>query len=122
MASNPFPWFKNRFTLRFFGVKIGKKTICDNSWISSEFVSIGENVIIGMNSTVLSFGIEQDNFILKKIRVGNNVLIGAKCVILPGTVIKRKVKLVAHSYTNHNAVLEEDSVYMGHPAKLKKAK
>jgi hypothetical protein len=55
MASNPFPWFKTRFTLRFFGVKIGKNTICDNSWISSEFVSIGKNVIIGMNSSVLSF-------------------------------------------------------------------
>ena len=73
-----------------------------------------------MNSTVLSFGIEQNNFILKKIRVGDNVLIGAKCVILPGTIIKRKVKLVAHSYTSHNAILEEDSIYMGHPAKLKK--
>lgn len=122
MASNPFPWFKNRFTLRFFGVKIGKKTICDNSWISSEFVSIGKNVIIGMNSSVLSFGIEQDNFILKKVRVESNVLIGAKCVLLPGTLIKRNVRLSAHSYTNHNAVLEEDSLYMGHPAKLKNEK
>jgi len=120
MASNPFPWFKNRFTLRFFGVKIGKKTICDNSWISSEFVSIGKNVIIGMNSSVLSFGIEQDNFILKKVKVESDVLIGAKCVLLPGTLIKRNAKLSAHSYTNHNAVLEENSIYMGHPAKLKK--
>ncbi len=122
MASNPFPWFKNRFTLRFFGVKIGKKTICDNSWISSEFVSIGKNVIIGMNSSVLSFGIEQDNFILKKVKVESDVLIGAKCVLLPGTLVKRNVRLSAHSYTNHNAVLEEDSLYMGHPAKLKKTK
>jgi acetyltransferase-like isoleucine patch superfamily enzyme len=122
MASNPFPWFKNRFTLRFFGVKIGKKTICDNSWISSEFVSIGKNVIIGMNSSVLSFGIEQDNFILKKVRVESDVVIGAKCVLLPGTIIKRNVKLSAHSYTNHNAVLEGDSIYMGHPAKLKSEK
>jgi len=122
MASNPFPWFKNRFTLRFFGVRIGKKTICDNSWISSEFVSIGKNVIIGMNSSILSFGIEQDNFILKKVRVESEVLIGAKCVILPGTFIKRHVRLSAHSYTNHNAVLEEDSIYMGHPAKLRKIK
>ncbi|MFW9784988.1 MAG: hypothetical protein ACFFFB_22090, partial [Candidatus Heimdallarchaeota archaeon] len=24
-ATNPFPWLKNRFTLRFFGVKIGNK-------------------------------------------------------------------------------------------------
>jgi carbonic anhydrase/acetyltransferase-like protein (isoleucine patch superfamily) len=50
------------------------------------------------------------------------VLIGAKCVILPGTLIKRNVRLSAHSYTNHNAVLEEDSIYMGHPAKLKTKK
>ena len=119
-ASNPFPWLKNRFTLRFFGVKIGKNCICDNSWISSEFVSIGNNVIIGMNSTLISFGIEQDNFILKRIRVENNVLIGAKCVLLPGTHIKTNAKLSAHSYTNYNDILEENLLYIGHPAKLKK--
>ena len=122
MASNPFPWFKNRFTLRFFGVKIGRRTICDNSWISSEFVSIGKNVIIGMNSSVLSFGIEQDNFILKKVSVENNVVIGAKCVVLPGTLMKQDASLSAHSYTNHNAILEENSIYKGHPAKLKNKK
>ncbi|MFX1308644.1 MAG: acyltransferase [Promethearchaeota archaeon] len=118
-ASNPFPWFKNRFTLRFFGVKIGKNGIHDNSWISSEFVCIGKNVIIGMNSTLLSFGIEQDSFILKSIIIEDNVLIGAKCVLLPGTHIKRNTKLSAHSYTNFNDVLEENSIYIGHPAKLK---
>ncbi|MFW9951313.1 MAG: hypothetical protein ACFFKA_14430, partial [Candidatus Thorarchaeota archaeon] len=68
---------------------------------------------------VLSFGIEDDNFILKKVIVENDVIIGAKCVLLPGTLIKRNVSLSAHSYTNHNAVLEENSLYMGHPAKLK---
>jgi hypothetical protein len=45
-ASNPFPWLKNRFTLRFFGVKIGKNAFCDNCWISSEFVKIGGGAII----------------------------------------------------------------------------
>ena len=91
-ASNPFPWLKNRFTLRFFGVKIGKKGICDTCWISSEFVEIGNNVIIGMGSTLLSFGIEQDRFILKKIHVKDEVVIGAKCVLLPGTIIEKEAK------------------------------
>ena len=50
VASNPFPWMKNRFTLRFFGVKIGKKCICDNSWISSEFVSIGKKSPSGVEN------------------------------------------------------------------------
>lgn len=118
-ASNPFPWLKNRFTLRFFGVKIGKKTFCDTCWISSEFVKIGDNVIIGMGSTLLSFGIEQDKFILSKIQVEDNVVIGAKCVLLPGTILKRGVKLSAHSYTKFNDILVENSIYSGHPAKLK---
>lgn len=120
IASNPLPWFKYRFTLRFFGVKIGKNTICDNSWISSEFVSIGKRVIIGMASTIINFGIEQDKFILKKIIIEDDVLIGAKCVLLPGTNIRRNTKLSAHSYTNYNQILEENQIYMGHPAKLKK--
>ncbi|MFX1278118.1 MAG: acyltransferase [Promethearchaeota archaeon] len=118
-SSNPFPWMRNRFTLRFFGVKIGKHSICDTCWISSEFVEIGNNVIIGMGSTLISFGIEQDKFILKKIRVEDNALIGAKCVLLPGTHLKKGVKLSAHSYTNFNDVLKENSIYLGHPAKLK---
>ncbi len=118
-ASNPFPWLKNRFTLRFFGVRIGKKAICDTCWISSEFVNIGNNVIIGMGSTLLSFGIEQDKFILKRIQVEDNVLIGAKCVLLPGTIIKKDSKLSAHSYTNFDDILKENSIYSGHPAKIK---
>lgn len=118
-ASNPFPWLKNRFILRFFGVRIGKHCICDNSWISSEFISIGKNVILGMNSTLISFGIEQDYLIIKKITIEDNVLLGAKCVILPGTIIKQNCKLEAHSYTDYNAVLKENSLYSGHPAKLK---
>ncbi len=120
-ASNPFPWLKNRFTLRFFGIKIGKKTLCDTCWISSEFIEIGNNVIIGMGSTLLSFGIEQDKFFLKKIQVENNVVIGAKCVVLPGTSFQKGAKLSAHSYTQFDDKLEENSIYSGHPAKLKES-
>jgi len=119
-ASNPFPWLKNRFMLRFFGVKIGSNTICDNSWISSEFVSIGKNVIIGMSSSTISFGIEQDKFILRRIIIEDDVAIGAKCVLMPGTVMKRGSKLSAHSYTSYDSILEENSIYRGHPAKLEK--
>ena len=73
-----------------------------------------------MNSAILSFGIEQDSFFIKKIIIDDDVLIGAKCVLLPGTIMKKGAKLSAHSYTNVGDILEENSVYMGHPAKIKK--
>lgn len=117
-ASNPFPWLKNRFTLRFFGVKIGKKCLCDNCWISSEFVSIGKNCIIGLSSLIISFGIEAENFILKKIIIEDNVILGAKSILLPGTTVKQNAKLSACSSTNYNDILEENLIYKGIPAKL----
>ena len=73
-----------------------------------------------MGSTVLTFGIEQDKFIIKKIVVEDNCLIGSKSVLMPGTIMKQNSKLSAHSYTDYNTVLEKDLIYMGHPAKLKK--
>ncbi len=118
-ASNPFPWCKNRFMLRFFGTRIGSRTLCDNSWISPEYVSIGKNVIIGMGSVILSHGLEQEKLIIKKVCIEDNVLIGAKCVLLPGTVIKKNSCLSAHSYTDRDEILEENGVYWGHPARLK---
>jgi len=118
-SSSPFPWWKNRFALRFFGVKIGKNSMVDNTWLSSEFLRVGKNVILGMNSTIITFGIEQDKFILKKIVIEDNVLIGAKCTVLPGTHLKKGAKLAAHSYTNYDDILEEDTLYGGHPAKLR---
>jgi len=118
LATNPLPWLKNRFTLRFFGVNIGKNTICDNAWIFSEFVDIGDNVIIGMGSTILPFGIEQEKFILRRIIIEDNVLIGAKCSLMPGTKIGKGVELSAQSFTKYNQILEENSMYMGQPAKL----
>ncbi|MBD3197940.1 MAG: hypothetical protein GF317_23015 [Candidatus Lokiarchaeota archaeon] len=120
VATNPFPWLKNRVALRFFGTKIGRNCLCDNSWISSEFVEIGKNVIIGMGSTILSFGIEQEKLILKKIRIADNVIIGAKCVILPGTKIHEGAKLNSHSYTLYDQELKKYQIYSGHPAELKK--
>lgn len=116
-ATNPLPWLKNKFTLRFFGVKIGKHTICDNAWISSEFIEIGDDVIIGMGASILSFGIDQDQFILKQISIEDQVLIGAKAVLLPGTTVKNGVSLAALSSTEYDQTLNEKKEYIGNPAK-----
>lgn len=117
-GTNPLPWLKNKFVLRFFGVKIGKHSLCDQCWISSEFVSIGKNVICGLSSTILSYGIEQNNFYLKKILIGDNVQMGSKTVLLPGTIVGKNVQIFAHTYTLPGQILEPNKKYKGHPAKM----
>ena len=47
-------------------------------------------------------------------------MIGAKCVLLPGTRMEDSTKLSAHSYTSYDSILEEGKIYLGHPAKLKR--
>ncbi len=38
-----------------------------------------------------------------------------------GTYIKQKTKLSAHSYTNLDDILVENSIYTGQPAKIKES-
>ena len=104
-ASNPFPWFKNRFTLRWFGVKIGKKCMCDNAWISSEFVSIGKNCII-----------------TAMVIIGGSVVIGDNCWVGANSTIKDNLKIADRTYigTGTNVVkdiVEPGFVWTGNPAR-----
>ena len=117
-GTNPLPWLKNKFTLRIFGVRIGKNTSCDQCWISSEFITIGNNVICGISSSILSYGIERNKFYIKKINIGDNVEMGSKVVLMPGTQIGENAKISAHSYTLPGQILDVNKNYGGHPANL----
>lgn len=116
IASTPFPFFRKFLFFSTFNIQIGKKGINRDIWVTPEFIEIGENVIIGHATSLLSNIIEQDNLIIKKIIIGDNSIIGTKSTILPGGTLKKNSILSAGSYMLPFQTTEEGFIYYGNPA------
>lgn len=120
--------------LSWLGININKNDY-DKTWISPtvffdssryNMIEIGKNVTISFDVTVLVhdysivhaagyIGKKAEKIIVKKVVIGNNVFIGAKTTILPGTTIGDNCIIGAGSVIK--GCLEANSVYCGNPAK-----
>lgn len=65
-----------------------------------ELIEIGDNSIIGFNSTILCHEFLVGEYRLGKVVVGKNVTIGANTTILPGVIIADSSIVSAHSLVN----------------------
>lgn len=103
--------------LKMIGCKIGKNVVLSmDEWIFDPYViEIGDNTTIGGRS-ILTGHIGEGHFIIKKIKIGNNVLIGGDCFIMPGAIIEDNVVLGAKSLVLKDQILEKGKVYGGIPA------
>ncbi len=96
--------------------------------LQKQNLTIGNNVAIGPFCSIFcsTNSISENKEILFKdcyvkgdIEIGDNVFIGAHCVILPNTVIKSNVVIAANSTVKGK--IESGFLYGGNPAKMIKA-
>ncbi len=105
-----------------FPTRLGKTLVLEGV-VEHSLVDLGENCIIGHNSEVWGHLIEGNKLIIKKVKIGDNVTIGAKSIIMPGAVIGDNTIIGAMSLVPKNKVLEPNSVYVGVPVhKIKSIK
>jgi len=86
-------------------------------------IVIGNDVAIGPGTKIIAYS---NNFrkgrkvteerIVKDVIIGSNVLIGANCSILPGTIIHDNVVVGAGAVVNGE--LKSNAIYAGVPAKI----
>lgn len=90
--------------------------VCYGNIIIGDDVAIGPGTKIIAYSNYYQFGekVTQEK-ISKDIIIGNNVFIGANCIILPGTIIHENVIIGAGSVVKGE--IDENSIYAGLPAK-----
>ncbi|MFX1325008.1 MAG: DapH/DapD/GlmU-related protein [Promethearchaeota archaeon] len=112
----PFP-FMNNICLKLFGVKTKFSNSLFEGYVDTEFLDIGENVVIGQAAVVQSAVIVGNLFILRKTIIEDNVVIGAHSVVMPGTQLCKNSILAGSSLTTVGQVLEGGWVYLGAPAK-----
>lgn len=103
--------------LKMIGCKIGKNVVlAGDEWIFDPYVTeIGDNTTIGARSLITGH-IGEGHLIIKKIRIGNNCLIGGECFIMPGVTIEDNVVLGAKSLVLKDQVLKAGKKYAGIPA------
>nr|WP_154122226.1 acyltransferase [Paenibacillus monticola] len=82
---------KNWIYRRILGMKVGKHTAFGLMAMVDVFfpekITVGENSIIGYNTTILAHEYLIKEYRLGEVIIGENVLIGANTTILPGVTI-----------------------------------
>ena len=109
--------------LRMIGCSIGKNVVlAADEWIFDPYVTeIGDNTTIGARSMILGH-IGEHHLIIKKVKIGKNVLLGSDCFIMPGAIIEDNVILGAKSLVLKDQILKKGRMYAGIPAKEIKTK
>jgi acetyltransferase-like isoleucine patch superfamily enzyme len=83
--------FKNWVYRNVLGMKVGKHTSFALMVMVDVFfpekISVGNNSIIGYNTTILAHEYLIREYRLGEVRIGSNVMIGANTTILPGVTI-----------------------------------
>ena len=104
--------------LKLVGLKMGKSSVLTGSELIHDpyMVEIGEQTLIGGWSQIAGH-LAEKKLLVKKVKIGDNCLIGGKSFIMPGVVIEDDVTVALNSVVLKDQVLKKGKSYGGTPAK-----
>jgi hypothetical protein len=112
------------FYLRLLGMKIGENTLVGGTIKDPCLTEFGDNVTMGEYSIVYGHIQDFENEIISmdEVKIGDNCVIGAGAIIMPGVTFEDNVKLAAGAVVPKDKTLKNNRVYAGVPAKEIKKK
>ncbi len=114
LRAMPLPWV-DMYGFKLFGVKVGKDVVLYDSWIDIEFVEIGDHVMLSLNTAVFSHCIYRDKFLVQRVVVEKNAIVGAEALVAPGTHIEEGAIIGAASTTHIGQRLKDYRIHVGTP-------
>lgn len=97
---------KNFLYRRFLGVRVGKNVSVGLMAMLDIFypqmISIGDNSVIGYNTTILTHEFLVEEFRIGSVEIGREVMVGANCTLLPGIKIGDGARVGAGSLVNRD--------------------
>lgn len=104
---------------KLLGMKIGENTLVGGIIKDPCVTEFGNNVTMGEYAII--YGHIQDYskriITIGRIKIGNNCVIGAGAIIMPGATLQDNVVLAAGALVTQNQILEDGKTYAGIPAK-----
>jgi hypothetical protein len=120
----PFSWLIS-FT-RLMGANIGKNVnvIVPGTILDPGLTAIGDNTTIGDDAIISGHlndgGGEIPRFVLKRVVIGKNCLIGGRAIIMPGVVMGDNATVAAGAIVLKDTRIPPNSVWAGIPARMVK--
>lgn len=115
-----FPWVSN-LAFKMCDMRADFKSTMFDGWSDVEFIDFGNNIMIGQGAQIFSSIILRinnvDYLLIKKVIIGDHVVLGANCVVAPGTIIGKGSTLGVWTVTRINQILDQDWIYIGNPAR-----
>lgn len=106
-----------RLVYQALGARLGDNTYSAGVLLDPPLTEMGDNCIIGHDAALFCHAIEGQNFALYKIKIGNNVTVGAMAMIMAGVVIEDGAIVSAGSVVTKNTLIKANEVWAGVPAK-----
>lgn len=105
--------------LRLLGMKIGKNSLVGGVIKDPCLTEFGNNVTMGEYAIIYGHihNMQYERIFMDKIRIGNNCVIGAGAIIMPGSVLEDDVVVAAGALVTKGQVLTKGKTYGGIPAK-----
>jgi acetyltransferase-like isoleucine patch superfamily enzyme len=111
--------------LRLLGMKIGVNSLVGGVIKDPCLTEFGDNVTMGEYAIIYGHihNMQHNTIFMDRVRVGNNCVIGAGAIIMPGAVLEDDVVVAAGALVTKNQILLKGRIYGGVPAKeiIKKA-
>ena len=104
------------------GAKFGANTYSGGTILDPPLTTLGDNTIIGHDAVIFSHVIEGDRLALVPVRIGSNVTIGAKSIVMPGVQVGDGAIVGVGSIVRKNTRIGEHEVWTGNPAQRRPAR
>ncbi len=103
---------------KLMGMKIGRGTIINSTWISDpSLIELGEKVTIGGSVTIVAHYGQGGLLVIAPVKIGDSCTIGIKATIMGGVEIGAGVKIMPHSVVLPKTIIPAGESWGGVPAK-----
>jgi acetyltransferase-like isoleucine patch superfamily enzyme len=104
---------------KLIGMKIGKNSLIGGIIKDPCITSFGNNVTMGEYSIIYGHihNYKEGKIVIKNIKIGNNCIIGAGSIIMPGAILEDDTVLASGAVVIQDQILEKGKIYGGIPAK-----
>jgi hypothetical protein len=106
-----------RLIYQALGARLGENTYSSGIILDPPLVDIGANTIVGQYALLVPHVIEGERLAHYRIRIGNNVTIGAHAVVLSGVTIGDNAIVATGAIVSKNSRIEANEVWGGIPAR-----